>query len=1127
MLRLRRREGQEHRLEAIIAAGKGKGEEARNLKEKVERQGRLTEEDRKRIAKWTGQAEKARKKAWNQWVEGQLHKGGGKLFRWAQRKEAGEQLAGLEFPQGDEDKSIAHRLEKAKEVWSGLWTGGNAWKVQRTRDLEPIQGEHVRRVLKRLKSGKAKGPDGWTPKGATSAPGQMDRPTRHLLQRVGRERSLAEEHQECGGGSHRETRGQERRAAQAHWNTVIPVPIWMAIRKEQARDWSLAIHGGAHEGAAAMASRSRAQAEITHWEGKHTITAFLDCSKCYERIEHETAGKRATSSGCPASIINMAMSIYSGPRYIRVHGAVAKPARGRHGLIAGCSFAKDILKAFLVPISALARGTTFRDYVDDMVITSTGKQADQAVNKLIKDLRQIKKALREDNMQLNEAKEQIFGPTACIRKAWKSATGREADNQVKDLGVFHYGHGYRHPVMDQKLRELKLTAERIGAIPTDKNKKASMAAAVLYGKCFYGQEVHYITQKHYEKLRTLMVAAMGENYTRRPRLPLLLHTAEGRFEPSVCRVGRLVRHWVKQGESYNVPLGYWQRCLQSEARTGPIHLVARMVQHLGINAIGPTIWEVDGTTHDLSAQHGVAEAVQRLVVDSLWVRLGTQRRNYQGLQRGRNHQATLAWRAQIQEERTKAFLDFILTDAVYTPHRAHLRWGKPGHCPICRHPQGDWRHYVDDCPGITRREKCPGHFPDCLRYTGTVPLSWAQTPDSTQMRERETWAQGPSRNGAALVATDGGCRRTRVGPRAGWGYASNHQAIGIRHGAAKGPHQTAQRGEVLGVLHAVASGQGRLHILTDSKYVTVNLTKVIKGEKPKGKHADLWDGIWRLKERIEAVTWVKAHLKWEEAEGRGIPKEHWDLNRLADIEAGKGVEMHTEDPGHWALWAFQLDQVRRQQQGLVRTYTQIRELGIQGPSPQGLTTRSKGNGPTRLPRGLRTEAKWEGKHMLQGHNSTIGCLSCGRTTRAKRQGRLQQWRRPCVPLASHRQRLERRHLLRWEGEWRCNRCPLKGKELRKHGCIFRHPTGGRRFRSKQGGVHPQGGPIKRGSDAHATGRNSCKQAKLSDCWAKSARPRGQTSLLDFFAGSGGVERVQFGGKRPPAHLVGAVKRPKC
>ena len=312
-------------------------------------------------------------------------------------------------------------------------------------------------------------------------------------------------------------------------------------------------------------------------------------------------------------------------------------------------------------------------------------------------------------MMLNDAKEQIFGATADSRKAWFNATGRPDEAQVKDLGVFHYGHGYSHPVMDKKLKDLYLTAERIGAIPTDRIKKASMAAAVVYGKCFYGQEAHYITQKHYDKLSSLMVTAMGERYTRRPKTPLLLHVREGKFEPSLSRVGRLIRHWAKYGETYEVPLGYWRHCFQTNARSGPIHIVAQVLKQLGVTATGPTHWEVDGESYDLSAQHGVVAAIQRKAADELWDKLGTRRRNYQGLKGGRNNQANLAWGKQIEEERTKAFLDIILTDAVYTPYRAHLRWGKSGQCPARNHPLGDWRHYVDHCPGIRHKAKCPGH----------------------------------------------------------------------------------------------------------------------------------------------------------------------------------------------------------------------------------------------------------------------------------------------------------------------------------------------------------------------------------------------------------------------------------
>jgi len=57
-------------------------------------------------------------------------------------------------------------------------------------------------------------------------------------------------------------------------------------------------------------------------------------------------------------------------------------------------------------------------------------------------------------------------------------------------------------------------------------------------------------------------------------------------------------------------------------------------------------------SYDLSAQHGVVAAIQRKAAEELWDKLGTRRRNYQGLKGGRNDQATLAWIKQTEEERT-------------------------------------------------------------------------------------------------------------------------------------------------------------------------------------------------------------------------------------------------------------------------------------------------------------------------------------------------------------------------------------------------------------------------------------------------------------------------------------------
>ena len=132
-------------------------------------------------------------------------------------------------------------------------------------------------------------------------------------------------------------------------------------------------------------------------------------------------------------------------------------------------------------------------------------------------------------------------------------------------------------------------------------------------------------------------------------------------------------------------------------------------------------------------------------------------------------------------------------------------------------------------------------------------------------------------------------------PRAGWGYASDHPAIGHNHGEAKGKAQTAQRGEAPAVAHALTMGCGRLHILTDSKYVAITLDKVKEGIRPQGKRQDIWTKVWEHKDRLARVTWVKAHLSQEQAKEKAIPHE-------SGHPGGHGVQAHTEDPSAWALW---------------------------------------------------------------------------------------------------------------------------------------------------------------------------------------------------------------------------------
>ena len=111
-----------------------------------------------------------------------------------------------------------------------------------------------------------------------------------------------------------------------------------------------------------------------------------------------------------------------------------------------------------------------------------------------------------------------------------------------------------------------------------------------------------------------------------------------------------------------------------------------------------------------------------------------------------------------------------------------------------------------------------------------------------------------------------------------------------------GPLQTAQRGEVTALAHALTIN-GRKTILTDSRYVHDTVKKLQRGHPIAGAHRDLWTLIHPYIDQVQDIIWVKAHLDQDEALKRGTPLLHWDLNRQADASATRGLNTHTHTHG--------------------------------------------------------------------------------------------------------------------------------------------------------------------------------------------------------------------------------------
>jgi ribonuclease HI len=249
-------------------------------------------------------------------------------------------------------------------------------------------------------------------------------------------------------------------------------------------------------------------------------------------------------------------------------------------------------------------------------------------------------------------------------------------------------------------------------------------------------------------------------------------------------------------------------------------------------------------------------------------------------------------------------------------------------------------------------------------------------------------------------------------------------------GPIEGPFQTAQRAEVYAILKALALATGPVVLYSDSKYVCDKLHGLAQGASPEGAHRDLWCEIIVLLPRLHSHHWVKAHLTKCQAVAKGISERAWELNRRADAAATRGIQEHVEDAGAHALYGFRMLQVVEWQRHLLKIYHRMLQAMPKGKPDAGLVRRIRRPEPDKCPRKQRTDALCKSGHAIVVSHSSEACMRCGRTTRAGRQGRLQQWRRPCHPLDRHKKALALGHLLVWSGSlWECETCSAKGRFL--------------------------------------------------------------------------------------------------
>lgn len=115
-------------------------------------------------------------------------------------------------------------------------------------------------------------------------------------------------------------------------------------------------------------------------------------------------------------------------------------------------------------------------------------------------------------------------------------------------------------------------------------------------------------------------------------------------------------------------------------------------------------WNIKGQLYSVADSHDMTNRVAGAAVAALWRMQAKRRLHLRGLERGRDEESMEALMHELRSPKHAAMMNIVIADSVHTPARAHMRWGFAGGCTLCGDAQGDWRHYVEDCPHTPRAE---------------------------------------------------------------------------------------------------------------------------------------------------------------------------------------------------------------------------------------------------------------------------------------------------------------------------------------------------------------------------------------------------------------------------------------
>ncbi len=311
--------------------------------------------------------------------------------------------------------------------------------------------------------------------------------------------------------------------------------LWTRSRKGMVADWEASndrafIAAGTGRGPQDAVWRQAARTEAMARKGGYAATLLWDMASYYESLRRLPLWHRARRLGFPQVLLDVALTTYEGPRMLSLSGALSRAVVAQHGVIAGCSFANALTRAYSVEacdrvartIADIPSEDSAMDmYVDDLAVTITG-----TYNQVVNGMSLAKEALQHEvettlRCHIETSKAAVATSHAGLTKALARRFGemagpsgtRDVRRAAVNLGVDYAAGRTRRALAAsgrrrRRMSNLAMKSRRLARIRSMLGRRApAIFATGQLAEAEYGAAVHGFTDL--EVLRLHRAAAQA------------------------------------------------------------------------------------------------------------------------------------------------------------------------------------------------------------------------------------------------------------------------------------------------------------------------------------------------------------------------------------------------------------------------------------------------------------------------------------------------------------------------------------------------------------------------------------------------------------------------------------------